>query len=214
MISIGVDPGLSGGICIINSINKKINVYMMPTVMDNKKKRRYHLIAIINILNVFVSQKDILLTLENVHTRPGEGNVSAFNFGRGFGNLEGIFTSLFRKEPNLISPQSWKKYYPQLETENIKELRGDTKKIRDILKKIKLVNKNVKDKSVKKKNKIQIVKNEKSLGKLNRKIRSEAKNEARFLAMKLAPNIKDEFKRTKDDGKAESLLIARYALEI
>jgi crossover junction endodeoxyribonuclease RuvC len=43
--------------------------------------------------------------------------------------------------------------------------------------------------------------------------RKEQKDLARELASNMAPYIKDEFKRKKDDGKAEALLIANYIKE-
>ncbi|MAG24439.1 hypothetical protein CMI47_02570 [Candidatus Pacearchaeota archaeon] len=43
--------------------------------------------------------------------------------------------------------------------------------------------------------------------------RKEQKDLARELAANMAPYIKDEFKRKKDDGKAEALLIANYIKE-
>ena len=43
--------------------------------------------------------------------------------------------------------------------------------------------------------------------------RKEQKDMARSIASEIAPYIKDEFKRKKDDGKAEALLIANYIKE-
>ena len=43
--------------------------------------------------------------------------------------------------------------------------------------------------------------------------RKEQKDLARELAADIAPYIKDEFRRKKDDGKAEALLIANYVKE-
>jgi hypothetical protein len=200
-VFIGIDPGNKGGISIIDG-NKTPLVYNLPVVITKahgkvKQKTRYDITAIASILKPYSDNG--LCFLERVSVRPGEGGVSGFNFGVGFGILQGIAITL-GFELSIISPQTWKAEFPALDTDEIKKTRAE-------LAAIKIDNKTQKDKAIKKLNK----KNGESL---ERKIKTLAKDEARFLASKLYPKIADRFERKLDDGVAESLLIAVYGKKI
>ena len=125
-----------------------------------------------------------------------------FNFGKGYGNLEAISLTLghiYNYELVEITPQTWKKHYPQLETEEIAEMRLEQKSLRQ-------KDKNEKDKGVKKENK-------KLIEKLGRRIKSLAKAEARTIAKSYKSSPEDLFKLVNSDGMAESLLLAIYGLD-
>ena len=85
------------------------------------------------------------------------------------------------------------------------------------LKRLKALQKTLKDKALKKANKKEIDKvkaevalNASGVTKINAKAKSEAKKASRALASELYPKLAHRFKRVKDDGLAESLLIALY----
>jgi hypothetical protein len=194
------DPGFSGGLTILKG-NIPL-VYKMPIIKTVKKvkgkiktKKAYDLLKIREILSQHLD-KDSLILIERVATMPGEGSVSSYNFGRGVGDLEGICVGLFNKYPIFVSPQTWKKHFPDLHTEAMG-------KIKEVIKKLRIENKTLKDKETQKENKKQI-------DKLNRQVKSLAKDAARFLVMDLYPSIKDVFQKKNTDGMAESLLIAIY----
>lgn len=159
---IGVDPGLSGGISIWS--DDKFKVFDMPSekkVIRNKTKRDMNLPALVEIFDNNIGFcENTVAGIELVHAMPQQGVSSTFLFGRMSGIVEGCVAA-FGYESYRITPQVWKKFYP--------EMKG-----------------------------------------LDRK---EQKDIARELAARFAPYIKDEFKRKKDDGKAESLLIANYIKE-
>jgi len=78
-------------------------------------------------------------------------------------------------------------------------------------------NKKLKDKAKKSQNKkiIAALKkeqkvNKNKIAKLGRQVKSIAKDNARKEAALLCPKLSDFFSRKKDDGRAESLLIAKY----
>ena len=127
---------------------------------------------------IYKIDKNAIVGIENVSVRFGEGSVSAFNFGKGIGQLQMAIVML-GFEMNLIAPQTWKKSFPELVTDEMLKIKEQAKK---------------------------------AIGKakttLNRKYKELAKTEARFLAQKLYPGIEEMFVRKKDDGRAESLLIA------
>lgn len=225
-IYIGCDPGNTGGITILE--DKIPIVYKIPTYKVKKGKRNkteYDCQEIYSILKQYQNKK-VLFTLEQVSSRSGEGVTSSFSFGKGFGILQGIAIGLgFTVE--LVSPLTWKPKYTQLKTkefiefkEQAKEIKGQNKEFNSQIKEIKDSLSEIKDKATKKEkqNIIKSIKNEvklnyKEIEKLNRKAQSEAKKAARALASDMYPDLKDEFKKVADDGKAESLLIALYGKE-
>ena len=223
-VYIGIDPGFSGGITTIDG--RKVVVHDIPTyktISSTKKtKQHYDLLKIVEIFSKYLD-RDVECALESVSVMPGEGSVSSFNFGRGIGQLEGMVTFA---EFNLIpvTPQKSNKHFPKLITPDILALKAEKKEIRQKSKELALkekdtkeTNKKLKDKDKKSQNKkiIAALKkeqkdNKNEIAKLGRKVKSHAKDAAREEAARLYPNLSDSFKRKKDDGRAESLLIAEY----
>jgi hypothetical protein len=202
---IGVDPGFSGGLSILLGNNP--SVYEPPTStrlikrysktkgMHNVSVKEFDLKAICDLLKPIQGQ-DILFAIERVSVRPMEGSISSFNFGQGYGiwRMAAVAHGFRLVE---ISPQTWKKDYPELtSTKDILALKTQLKGLRSAKKKSK-------DAADKKGNK-------KEAEAINREIKTIAKNAARTLAAKLYPQLADSFKLKKSDGLAESLLIARY----
>jgi hypothetical protein len=195
---ISTDPGLKGAFTILEKKSPKI--YKIPTkkIIVNKKNRNtYDLEAIVEILKPYVD-KNVVFIAEVQSVRQGEGGVSGFTTGKGYGSLLGIATALGFKVVE-IRPQKWKKNYPQLEENGIKELREEIKKIRHL-------NKTIEDKELKKSNK-------KHIEKLGRQLKAQAKTNARLLCSDLYPAMADRFVKKNTDGLAESLLLALYGKE-
>lgn len=98
MIYIGIDPGQTGGIAIIDDLNKNSVAYP------------YSSIKLIEICKQFQDNKNrIKIYVEKVHAMPHQGVTSMFNFGMGYGKILGILEA-FEFKYNLVTPQSWKKY--------------------------------------------------------------------------------------------------------
>mgnify|MGYP006160817347 CR=1 FL=1 len=117
MIIIGIDPGISGAICILNKgkINK---IYEMPTMAEGKKnKKQVNGAEISNIFKIEIEkEKEIKVVIEHVSAMPGQGVTSMFNFGQSFGVLKGICAAL--KLPlYFVRPVKWKKYFNLINTE-------------------------------------------------------------------------------------------------
>ena len=95
MIIIGIDPGISGAISIIE--NKKIlEVYDTPTMIDGKKnKRQINSAQVTNIIKERLNKdKKVIVVVEQVNAMPGQGVTSMFNFGQSFGVIKGICAAL------------------------------------------------------------------------------------------------------------------------
>ena len=94
MIVIGIDPGLSGAIAILE--NKKVlGIFEMPVMPEGKKnKRQLNSAQLVNILrdNVKINN-EIAVVVEQVNAMPGQGVTSMFNFGQTFGAIKGCMCS-------------------------------------------------------------------------------------------------------------------------
>ncbi|AFU86809.1 Holliday junction resolvase [Caulobacter phage CcrRogue] len=102
---IGVDPGISGGVVLLDTEACSLTVADMPTEPSTKGRR----LASSALLTVFLHdvQPDHIF-LEEVGVRPGEGAVGAFSFGRGLGRLEGVAAGT-RTALTTVTPQEWKR---------------------------------------------------------------------------------------------------------
>jgi crossover junction endodeoxyribonuclease RuvC len=103
---IGIDPGLSGAIAVIDSTSRETTVIDMP-VISVGKKNTLNLQALCQFLEPY-KDKDAICLIEKVGARPGQGVTSMFNFGKSYGALMGILSAL-RIPYTEITPQSWKK---------------------------------------------------------------------------------------------------------
>lgn len=108
-VYIGIDPGINGAIAAIFA-DGTYHVDSVPSVILNDK-RNFDPSAMAALIKKYGCASEIFL--ESVHAMPGNGAVSMFFFGRGFGIWEGVLGALNKKH-TLISPQQWKKGYPEL----------------------------------------------------------------------------------------------------
>ena len=116
MIIIGIDPGLSGAISIVQ--NKKIiEIFDMPTMIDGKKnKRQVNGSQVANIIKKISNPaKEIIVVVEHVNAMPGQGVTSMFNFGQSFGVIKGICSAL-SLPIYFVRPTKWKKYFNLIRT--------------------------------------------------------------------------------------------------
>jgi crossover junction endodeoxyribonuclease RuvC len=103
MITIGIDPGASGAIVMMES-DQPIEWMTMPTYKVGSATRvnaselahffKYHLIG-----HVYVEQ---------VGAMPGQGVSSMFNFGHSCGTIMGVLGALGIPH-TMVTPQKWKK---------------------------------------------------------------------------------------------------------
>ena len=116
MIIIGIDPGITGGISILEN-KKVIEVYDTPTMIDGKKnKRQVNGAEVASILlNEINNSDDAIVVVEHVTAMPGQGVTSMFNFGQSFGVIKGVCAAL--KLPiYFVRPMKWKKHFNLIKT--------------------------------------------------------------------------------------------------
>jgi len=127
MIIFGIDPGISGAICVLKE-RRVIEVYEMPTMIDGKKNKRQ--VNGAEVTNIFKKElinennriessenyeKIAKVVVEHVTAMPGQGVTSMFNFGQSFGVIKGICAAL--KLPiYFVRPTKWKKHFNLIKT--------------------------------------------------------------------------------------------------
>ena len=111
---IGIDPGLSGAIAILED-KKVLSIFDMPVMAEGKKnKRQLNSARLVDIIkeNIKVND-DIAVVVEQVNAMPGQGVTSMFNFGQTFGAIKGVCAAL--KLPIFfVRPSKWKKHFDLL----------------------------------------------------------------------------------------------------
>jgi crossover junction endodeoxyribonuclease RuvC len=149
---IGIDPGLSGAIAVINGTDSLMIIDMptMTVTRNGKDKRQVSATELAQILKAAKSD-ECHVFVEKVSAMAGQGVTSVFSFGRSFGMIEGILAAL-QMPVTYVAPATW------------------TKAVR----------------------------------------RGAGKDASRARAMELFPDNQAEFKRVKDDGRADAALIAHW----
>ena len=108
---LGIDPGLSGAIAILEK-KKVLNLFDMPVMPEGKKnKKQLNSAQLVNIIREnSIGDEEIAVVVEQVNAMPGQGVTSMFNFGQTFGAIKGVCAAL-----NLpiffVRPSKWKKYF-------------------------------------------------------------------------------------------------------
>ena len=108
---IGIDPGLTGAIAIMQ--NKKVlDIIDMPVMAEGKKnKRQLNSAQLVSIIKKNIeSNEEVAVVVEQVNAMPGQGVTSMFNFGQTFGAIKGVCAAL-ELPIFFVRPSKWKKYF-------------------------------------------------------------------------------------------------------
>ena len=108
---IGIDPGLSGAIAVLED-KKVLGIFDMPVMAEGKKnKRQLNSAQLVNVIKSNINQgEEISVVVEQVNAMPGQGVTSMFNFGQTFGAIKGVCAAL--KLPiYFVRPSKWKKHF-------------------------------------------------------------------------------------------------------
>lgn len=101
----GIDPGLNGALCLMDTSVPELSLFPMPTLATKKSKREVMPFMIADIL---LQDTKAPVWIEQVGARPGQGVVSMFNFGKNYGMLFGVVAGL-QMPVSSVTPQTWKK---------------------------------------------------------------------------------------------------------
>lgn len=112
MITIGIDPGLTGAIAILNC-GKYVNVFDMPIIAKGSGvvKNEVDPAGLIRLLRENVlPEEDVSVALERVNAMPGQGSSSIFSLGDSFGCARSSVAAC-RFEMVYMTPTVWKKHF-------------------------------------------------------------------------------------------------------
>ncbi len=101
---IGVDNGINGALVTLKN-NKIIDKTIMPIISSSKNKKIYD---IQNIIKYFEKYLNAIVILEKAHAMPIIGKVQAFEFGKGYGIIIGIISTL-KMSYQIVHAKTWQK---------------------------------------------------------------------------------------------------------
>lgn len=106
-LMVGIDPGVQGALAWLTKDGALVHVADLPMAeVKVGKTMRKRLVPAV-LASMLAERRPSHVYLEEVATRPGEGAVGAFAFGRGFGQLEGLLAGVGLPY-TLVRPQTWK----------------------------------------------------------------------------------------------------------
>lgn len=112
MLYLGIDPGLDGAVAALNENGRALWVAPTPTIGKKGEKREYdegEMLALLQRAVVDAGGPDnVLVAIELVGAMPGQGGVSMFRFGCGWGQWRGLCRG-FGLRYELIAPKRWQK---------------------------------------------------------------------------------------------------------
>lgn len=101
---IGIDPGCSGALAVLDMHMHIIGTLNMPTLKVGSKSRVNGAAAAAWLS----SYDDAHVFIEQVGAMPGQGTASMFTFGHAAGVIEGVVAGMMMPH-TLVTPQAWKK---------------------------------------------------------------------------------------------------------
>jgi crossover junction endodeoxyribonuclease RuvC len=122
MIHVGIDPGVTGAIAVLDTETRQVQFFDTPTVQVKSGKKFKNILdtgAIVLMLQNLSAGRGVFVTIEKVNAMPGRpgangegprsmGATSAFNFGMGFGIWLGSIAALLLP-CQQVHPLTWKK---------------------------------------------------------------------------------------------------------
>lgn len=130
---IGIDPGFSGAVGFVSDTdNSDCGVFDAPIIekqKGGKVSRKFDVDRMVGLLSIekFLDSKSVI-AIEGQHAFPGQGSVSMFNLGYGFGLWTGIANAL-KYRVVIFSPQAWKNELIKTDCSNkLKSIQVATKK--------------------------------------------------------------------------------------
>jgi crossover junction endodeoxyribonuclease RuvC len=111
MIVLGIDPGLSGAIALIDTDLDHVEVEDIPTfklTRNGKVKNEIDISSLARSIDAWNNYNIDHCFIEAVGAMPGQGVSSVFSFGKTFGILLGIVAANFIPT-TLVTPQTWKR---------------------------------------------------------------------------------------------------------
>jgi Holliday junction resolvasome RuvABC endonuclease subunit len=107
-VIVGIDPGLSGAIALLNPTTREVVVHDMPLVASKAGRSETDLHNLARLL--IPEGVHNIAVLEQVHAMPKQGSASTFRFGQNYGACQ-MAISGHGYDVRDVTPQSWKKHF-------------------------------------------------------------------------------------------------------
>lgn len=107
-ILVGIDPGCSGAIALLDASSMAYISHMLMPVTKSGKSSRVNGAALYNFLKNYGALSNMHAYIEQVGAMPGQGVSSMFTFGHAAGVVEGVVSAMGIPY-TMITPQTWKK---------------------------------------------------------------------------------------------------------
>lgn len=107
---VGIDPGLSGAIALLNPLTRSVDLFDMPLVAS---KAGQPVTDIHNLARLLFPKEETgpqIVILEQVHAMPKQGVSSTFRFGQNYGAIQ-MAVAGHGYDVRDVTPNAWKKYF-------------------------------------------------------------------------------------------------------
>ena len=111
MLSIGIDPGVSGAVALLGDGGMILSIHDAPTIhvkIGKKNRAQYVETQMLTLLRAAKNAGTVQAFIENIHSMPGQGVTSMFSMGFGFGLWIMALTAL-EIPYTRVEPARWKK---------------------------------------------------------------------------------------------------------
>lgn len=98
---IGIDPGAKGGLAVLTDDGGVVFAVGLPSLVGLVDE-------LVNLRDTREKDDPLFCFMEQAKAFPGQGVVSMFNYGTGYGQLIGVLTAL-RIRYELVPPHVWTK---------------------------------------------------------------------------------------------------------
>jgi crossover junction endodeoxyribonuclease RuvC len=102
----GIDPGLSGAVCVFDVDKGMLTILDMPTVEVKSGKTMKRKLSEPMLAELLRPHAIDHCVLEQVGAMPGQGVSSMFSFGQSYGAIRGVLAGL-RVPITMVTPAKW-----------------------------------------------------------------------------------------------------------
>lgn len=109
MFIIGIDPGFTGALAVIDAAaGTLVSVVDMPVYKNPKGRQELNHSLLFSLLDPGTEQ--VKAVLEQVAARPGQGAPATFRFGQGYGAIE-MALAAHSIPVQYVTPAKWKQHF-------------------------------------------------------------------------------------------------------